>query len=86
MEIMRNIHIFVRQYHYNLNNQIFVEKSTYGRQMQADEKRDGSNDGGDGNDSSVSTQSTARMQATKWLNTINLVHVANSIRTYKRIS
>lgn len=28
LEIMRNIHVFVARYHYNLNNQIFVEKST----------------------------------------------------------
>eukprot|EP00301_Raphidiophrys_heterophryoidea_P006710 c12682_g1_i1.p1 GENE.c12682_g1_i1~~c12682_g1_i1.p1 ORF type:complete len:1163 (-),score=343.91 c12682_g1_i1:309-3629(-) len=28
LEIMRNIHIFVANYHYNLNNQIFVQKIT----------------------------------------------------------
>eukprot|EP01114_Cavostelium_apophysatum_P015887 TRINITY_DN4419_c1_g1_i1.p1 TRINITY_DN4419_c1_g1~~TRINITY_DN4419_c1_g1_i1.p1 ORF type:complete len:1166 (-),score=413.58 TRINITY_DN4419_c1_g1_i1:31-3102(-) len=48
LEIMRNIHIFVQKYYYNLNNQIFVEKSS----------------------------------ENKMLNTINIQHVANSIRTH----
>jgi len=46
--IMRNIHVFVRGYSYNLNNQIFVEKKSNN----------------------------------KFLNTINIRHVANSIRTH----
>lgn len=29
LEIMRNIHIFVARYNYNLNSQCFIEKSTY---------------------------------------------------------
>ena len=45
---MRNIHVFVSKYLYNLNNQIFVEKSSNN----------------------------------KYLNTINIRHVANSIRTH----
>lgn len=48
LEIMRNIHVFVSQYTYNLNNQIFVEQSSQN----------------------------------KHLNTINITHIANSIRTH----
>ena len=48
LEIMRNIHIFVRRYNYNMNNQVFIEKSS----------------------------------ENKTLNTINIQHVANSIRTH----
>jgi WASH complex subunit 7 len=48
LEIMRNIHIFVRKYNYNMNNQIFIEKSS----------------------------------ESKTLNTINIQHIANSIRTH----
>lgn len=48
LEIMRNIHIFVSKYNYNLNNQIFVEAG-------------GPN---------------------KTINTINIAHIANSIRTH----
>lgn len=48
LEIMRNMHIFVAKYLYNLNNQIFVEK----------------------------------WSNNKHLNTINIQHVANSIRTH----
>lgn len=48
LEIMRNIQIFVCNYNYNLNNQIFVQQSS----------------------------------ENKTLNTINIRHVANSIRTH----
>lgn len=48
LEIMRKIHIFVAKYHYNLNNQIFIEKSSNN----------------------------------KHLNSINIRHIANSIRTH----
>ena len=48
LEIMRKIHVFVTRYYYNLNNQIFVEKSS----------------------------------SNKHLNTINIRHIANSIRTH----
>uniref|UniRef100_G3PJT1 WASH complex subunit 4 n=1 Tax=Gasterosteus aculeatus aculeatus TaxID=481459 RepID=G3PJT1_GASAC len=48
LEIMRNIHVFVSRYLYNLNNQIFVEKASNN----------------------------------KHLNTINIRHIANSIRTH----
>lgn len=48
LEIMRNIHVFVANYLYNLNNQIFVERSSNN----------------------------------KHLNTINIRHIANSIRTH----
>eukprot|EP00009_Paramoeba_aestuarina_P010720 CAMPEP_0201541928 /NCGR_PEP_ID=MMETSP0161_2-20130828/71743_1 /ASSEMBLY_ACC=CAM_ASM_000251 /TAXON_ID=180227 /ORGANISM="Neoparamoeba aestuarina, Strain SoJaBio B1-5/56/2" /LENGTH=940 /DNA_ID=CAMNT_0047949507 /DNA_START=515 /DNA_END=3337 /DNA_ORIENTATION=- len=48
LEIMRNIHIFVHRFYYNLNNQVFIEK----------------------------------MSESKSLNTINIQHVANSIRTH----
>ncbi|KAK2158033.1 hypothetical protein LSH36_178g02040 [Paralvinella palmiformis] len=48
LEIMRNIHVFVSKYLYNLNNQIFVEKTSNN----------------------------------KFLNTINIRHIANSIRTH----
>ena len=48
LEIMRNIHLFVSKYLYNLNNQIFVEFKSNN----------------------------------KHLNTINIKHVANSIRTH----
>ncbi|KAJ2942683.1 hypothetical protein O0L34_g11224 [Tuta absoluta] len=48
LEIMRNIHIFVSKFLYNLNNQIFIEKSSNN----------------------------------KHLNSINIRHVANSIRTH----
>ncbi len=48
LEIMRNINVFVTRYLYNLNNQIFVEKSSQN----------------------------------KHLNTINIRHIANSIRTH----
>ncbi|CAD5123366.1 DgyrCDS11723 [Dimorphilus gyrociliatus] len=48
LEIMRNIHVFVSSYAYNLNNQIFVEKNSNN----------------------------------KHLNTINIRHIANSIRTH----
>eukprot|EP00057_Strongylocentrotus_purpuratus_P007399 XP_011661873.1 PREDICTED: WASH complex subunit 7 [Strongylocentrotus purpuratus] len=48
LEIMRNIHIFVSKYLYNVNNQIFVERSSNN----------------------------------KHLNTINIRHIANSIRTH----
>ncbi len=48
LEIMRNIHVFVSRYLYNLNNQIFVEMSSNN----------------------------------KFLNTINIRHIANSIRTH----
>jgi WASH complex subunit 7 len=48
LEIMRNIHVFVSKYLYNLNNQIFVEHSSNN----------------------------------KHLNTINIRHIANSIRTH----
>lgn len=48
LEIMRNIHVFVTKYLYNLNNQIFVERSS----------------------------------TNKHLNTINIRHIANSIRTH----
>lgn len=48
LEIMRNIHIFVSRYYYNLNNQIFVERTSNN----------------------------------KHLNTINIRHIANSIRTH----
>mmetsp|Transcript_32874 Transcript_32874/g.82567 ORF Transcript_32874/g.82567 Transcript_32874/m.82567 type:complete len:1186 (-) Transcript_32874:28-3585(-) len=46
--IMRNIHVFVNRYSYNLNNEIFVEKEAEG----------------------------------KFLKTINVQHIANSIRTH----
>eukprot|EP00039_Didymoeca_costata_P001169 m.50316 g.50316 ORF g.50316 m.50316 type:complete len:1190 (+) comp10662_c0_seq1:292-3861(+) len=46
--IMRNINVFVAEYMYNLNNQIFVQRSSNN----------------------------------KFLNTINIRHVANSIRTH----
>lgn len=49
--IMRNIHIFVARYYYNLNNQIFIEK-------------------------------TPEEKSSKSLNTINISHIANSIRTH----
>ncbi|KAG6462841.1 hypothetical protein O3G_MSEX013499 [Manduca sexta] len=48
LEIMRNIHIFVSKYQYNLNNQIFIERSSNN----------------------------------KYLNSINIRHIANSIRTH----
>ncbi|XP_063053067.1 WASH complex subunit 4 [Engraulis encrasicolus] len=48
LEIMRNIHVFVSRYNYNLNNQIFIEKTSNN----------------------------------KHLNTINIRHIANSIRTH----
>lgn len=48
LEIMRNIHHFVSKYLYNLNNQIFIEKSSNN----------------------------------KHLNTINIQHIANSLRTH----
>lgn len=48
LEIMRNIHLFVSNYLYNLNNQIFVEKNS----------------------------------KNKHLNTINIRHIANSLRTH----
>lgn len=48
LEIMRNIHVFVGKYLYNLNNQVFVEE----------------------------------WSNNKHLNTINISHVANSIRTH----
>ncbi|XP_075894005.1 WASH complex subunit 4 [Nelusetta ayraudi] len=48
LEIMRNIHVFVSKYLYNLNNQIFIEKASNN----------------------------------KHLNTINIRHIANSIRTH----
>jgi WASH complex subunit 7 len=46
--IMRNIHVFVSRYHYNLNSQFFVETDT----------------------------------ETRHFNTINIQHIANSIRTH----
>ena len=48
LEIMRTINVFVTKYLYNLNNQIFVERSSNN----------------------------------KHLNTINIRHIANSIRTH----
>ncbi|XP_059616023.1 WASH complex subunit 4 [Phlebotomus argentipes] len=48
LDIMRNIHVFVAQYVYNLNNQVFIERTS-------------------GN---------------KHLNTINIRHIANSLRTH----
>jgi len=48
LEIMRAIHVFVAKYSYNLNNQIFIERSS----------------------------------DSKFLNTINIQHIANSIRTH----
>ena len=48
LEIMRNIHIFVARYHYNINNQIFIEKQS----------------------------------ESKFLNTVNIGHIANSLRTH----
>jgi len=49
LEIMRKIDVFVAKYCYNLNNQIFIEKSS---------------------------------ETKKHLNTINIVHISNSIRTH----
>jgi WASH complex subunit 7 len=48
LEIMRNIHVFVTRYLYNMNNQIFIERHTNNKN----------------------------------LNTINIRHIANSIRTH----
>jgi len=48
LEIMRNIHVFVSKFLYNVNNQIFIERSSNN----------------------------------KHLNTINIRHIANSIRTH----
>lgn len=48
LEIMRNIHLFVSNYVYNLNNQIFIEKAS----------------------------------KNKHLNTINIRHIANSLRMH----
>lgn len=48
LEIMRNIHLFVSNYVYNLNNLIFIEKNS----------------------------------KNKHLNTINIRHIANSLRTH----
>ncbi|XP_055688108.1 WASH complex subunit 4 [Lutzomyia longipalpis] len=48
LDIMRNIHVFVAQYVYNLNNQVFIERTS----------------------------------ANKHLNTINIRHIANSLRTH----
>lgn len=48
LEIMRNIHLFVSNYVYNLNNQTFIEKNS----------------------------------KNKHLNTINIRHIANSLRTH----
>ena len=48
LEVMRNIHIVMSRYYYNLNNQVFIEKTS----------------------------------PSKTLNTINIQHVSNSIRTH----
>eukprot|EP00002_Diphylleia_rotans_P010813 TRINITY_DN2138_c0_g1_i1.p1 TRINITY_DN2138_c0_g1~~TRINITY_DN2138_c0_g1_i1.p1 ORF type:complete len:384 (+),score=108.21 TRINITY_DN2138_c0_g1_i1:367-1518(+) len=48
LEIMRNIHIFVSRFNYNLNNQLFIESTSNG----------------------------------KYINTINIRHASNSIRTH----
>lgn len=48
LEIMRKLNFFVSNYHYNLNNQIFIEKKS----------------------------------DSKTLNTINIGHIANSLRTH----
>lgn len=48
LEIMRNIHIFVTNYYYNLNTQVFIERTSEGR----------------------------------FLNTVNISHVSNSLRTH----
>lgn len=48
LEIMRNIHLFVSNYLYNLNNQVFIEKNS----------------------------------KNKHLNTINIRHIANSLKTH----
>lgn len=48
LELMRNIHIFVANYYYNLNTQIFIERQSDG----------------------------------KFLNTVNISHIANSLRTH----
>ncbi|KAG6552860.1 hypothetical protein Mapa_005515 [Marchantia paleacea] len=51
LEIMRNIHLFVACYTYNLNTQVFIERVSNARNR-------------------------------KYLNTVNVRHVANSIRTH----
>jgi WASH complex subunit 7 len=33
LQIMRNIHVFVRSYHYNLNNQIFIQHESDGKNL-----------------------------------------------------
>jgi WASH complex subunit 7 len=75
LEIMRNIHVFARNYTYNLNQQIFVENSgVAGKPTTGDES--------DGAAASVSSQSTAQLRASKTLNTINVQMIAGSIRTH----
>ena len=63
LEIMRQIHLFVRDYNYNLNQQIFVENSAVAGQPTQSDASD---------TASVSSQSTAQMRASKTLNTINV--------------
>ena len=70
LEIMRNIHLFVRNYNYNLNQQIFVENSAVAGRPTGEES------------ASVSSQSTAAMRASKTLNTIGVQMIAASIRTH----
>eukprot|EP01094_Clydonella_sp_ATCC50884_P012957 TRINITY_DN2324_c0_g1_i2.p1 TRINITY_DN2324_c0_g1~~TRINITY_DN2324_c0_g1_i2.p1 ORF type:complete len:1145 (+),score=548.34 TRINITY_DN2324_c0_g1_i2:58-3435(+) len=48
LEIMRNIHIFTAVYNYNLNNQIFIQRSS----------------------------------ESKFLNTVNIGHISNSLRSH----
>lgn len=68
---MRNIHVFVRNFTYNLNQQIFVENSAVA----------GKPTGTEG-DASVSSMSTAQQRASKSLHTINIQMIAGSIRTH----
>lgn len=77
LEIMRNIHVFARNYTYNLNQQIFVENSAV-----AGKPTSGVDDEASGAATSVSSQSTAQMRASKTLNTINVQMIAGSIRTH----
>jgi hypothetical protein len=66
---MRNIHVFVSRYNYNLNSQFFIERYKTGKKI-------------DFLLFLLMKRFFVRSADSKSLNTINIQHISNSVRTH----
>ena len=82
LEIMRNIHVFVTRYNYNLNNQIFVERNSNNKvQMTTTAAANAQPIMGRAGKRSRTLVGRPH-SCLQHLNTINIRHIGNSIRTH----